>query len=103
MCECTCVVLVLDWRSACMTQVVPKAGQGRLPMTSLVQSGRFRVALVTVLAALALPAAAHASLLQGRPTNVQGAFWDDESIGGDDHMGWGHAGSEVQPMAVTVG
>jgi hypothetical protein len=62
-----------------------------------------RAALFAVLASLALPTAAHASLVQGVPTNVQGAFWEDASIGGDNHMGWGYSGSEVQPMAITFG
>jgi hypothetical protein len=29
-----------------------------------------------------------------------GGFFDDHSIGGDNHMGWGHSGSDAEPLMV---
>jgi hypothetical protein len=62
-----------------------------------------RLALAAALSCLALPAAAHAALVQGVPTNVQAGYHDDHSIGGDDHMGWSFSGSESEPMAIAFG
>jgi hypothetical protein len=67
------------------------------------RTGRARVALATVAACLALPAAAHAALVQGVPTNVQAGYFDDHSIGGDDHLGWSYGTSESEPLAITFG
>jgi hypothetical protein len=61
------------------------------------------MALATVLFSLTLPAAAHADLVQSPPTAVQGGYFDDHSIGTDNHMGWGFSGSDVEPLAITFG
>jgi hypothetical protein len=77
-------------------------------LLSTLRHRRARIALATVLASLALPAAAaHADLLQGQPTNVTGGYFDDHSIGGDDHLGWGYTGtagtSDSEPLAINFG
>jgi hypothetical protein len=73
-------------------------------MISLLRHRRTRIALTTVLACLALPAAAaQAALVQGQPSNVQGGYFDDHSIAGDNHMGWSYSGSQPEPLAITFG
>jgi len=70
----------------------------------LLRHGRVRLALCTTLALFALPAAAaQADLVQGAPTNVRAGFFDDHSIGGDNHMGWGNGDSDSEPLAITFG
>jgi hypothetical protein len=65
------------------------------------------IAPVAVLAAaLCLAQGAHAApgdlpdLVQGRPANVTGGYFDDHSIAGDDHLEWGHGASQNEPLAV---
>jgi hypothetical protein len=64
------------------------------------------LAPVAVLAALYLAPAASAApgdlpdIAQGRPLNVTGGYFDDHSIGGDNHLAWGATGSEAEPLAV---
>jgi hypothetical protein len=60
-----------------------------------------------VLAALCIPGAAHAApgdlpdLVQGRPDNVTGGFFDDHSISGDNHLGWSYGASQSEPLAIN--
>jgi hypothetical protein len=77
-------------------------------MISLLRHRRTRLALTTVLACLAVPAAsADAALVQGQPQNVVGGYFDDHSIGGDNHLGWDYTGdlgtSQSEPLAITFG
>ena len=79
-------------------------------LLSLLRHRRTRVALTAAVASLslaALPAGAHAALVQGQPQNVVGGFFDDHSIGGDNHLGWGYTGtggtSQAEPLAITFG
>jgi hypothetical protein len=79
-------------------------------LLSLLRHRRTRLALTAAVASLslaALPAGAHAALVQGQPQNVQGGFDDDHSIGGDNHLGWGYTGtggtSQAEPLAITFG
>jgi hypothetical protein len=59
-----------------------------------------------LVAALSLTASAHAApgdlpdLVQGRPANVVGGYFDDHSIAGDNHLGWSYGASESEPLAV---
>jgi hypothetical protein len=39
-------------------------------------------------------------LQQGAPTGITAGYFDDHSIGGDDHMGWGHEGSDPEALAI---
>jgi hypothetical protein len=39
-------------------------------------------------------------LTQLAPTGISLNFYDDHSIGGDNHMGWNHAGSDGEPLAI---
>jgi hypothetical protein len=71
------------------------------PLISFLRNGRARIALATALCSLALPAAAHADLVQSAPTGVDGSLFDDHSIGGDNHMGWGYSGSDPEPLEVN--
>jgi hypothetical protein len=64
---------------------------------------RARIALTAALVSLTLPAAAHADLVQGAPANVQAGFFDDHSIGTDNHTGWSMGGSEAEPLAIVFG
>ena len=66
-------------------------------------SRRARIALTAALVSLALPAAAQADLIQGAPTNVQAGFFDDHSLGTDNHTGWSVGGSESEPLAIVFG
>jgi hypothetical protein len=79
-------------------------------LLSLLRHRRTRVALTAAVASLtlaALPSGAHAALVQGQPQNVVGGFFDDHSIGGDNHLGWGYTGtagtSQSEPLAITFG
>jgi hypothetical protein len=75
-------------------------------LLSLLRHRRTRVALTAAVASLslaALPSGAHAALVQGQPQNVVGGFFDDHSIGTDNHMGWGYSGSQSEPLAITFG
>jgi hypothetical protein len=79
-------------------------------LLSLLRHKRTRVALTAAVASLslaALPSGAHAALVQGQPQNVVGGFFDDHSIGGDNHLGWGYTGtggtSQTEPLAITFG
>jgi hypothetical protein len=75
-------------------------------LLSLLRHRRTRVALTAAVASLslaALPSGAHAALVQGQPQNVVGGFFDDHSIGTDNHMGWGYSGSQPEPVAITFG
>jgi len=61
-------------------------------------------ALVTSLLAAAPAAAAPGDLpdlVQGRPGNVSGGYFDDHSIGGDNHLAWSAGASQAEPLAVT--
>jgi hypothetical protein len=55
---------------------------------------------------LCLPAAASAApgdlpdLVQSRPGNVVGGYFDDHSIAGDNHLGWSYGTSESEPLAI---
>jgi hypothetical protein len=64
---------------------------------------RARIALTAALVSLALPAAAQAALVQGAPAGVQAGFFDDHSIGTDNHTGWSMGGSESEPLAIVFG
>src|SRR3954454_24205554 len=77
-------------------------------LLSLLRHRRTRIALTAAVASLslaALPAGAHAALVQGQPQNVVRALDDDHSIGGDSHLGWGYIGtggtSQAEPLAIT--
>jgi hypothetical protein len=72
-------------------------------LLSLLRHRRTRIALTTALACLALPTASHAALVQGQPQNVVAGFFDDHSIGGDNHMGWTYSGSQSEPLSITFG
>ena len=79
-------------------------------LLSLLRHRRTRIALTAAVASLslaALPAGAHAALVQGQPQNVAAGFDDDHSIGGDNHLGWGYTGtggtSQAEPLAITFG
>jgi hypothetical protein len=68
---------------------------------------RHATALLAVLvAALSLAASAHAApgdlpdIVQGRPSNIVGGYFDDHSIGGDNHLGWSYGASESEPLAI---
>ena len=73
------------------------------PLISLLRNGRARIALAAALVSLTVPAAAHADLIQGAPSQVQGGYFDDHSIGTDNHMGWSYSGSDSEPLAITFG
>ena len=73
------------------------------PLISFLRKGRARVALVTALCSLALPAAAHADLVQSAPANVQAGFFDDHSVATDNHTAWSSAGSDIEPLAIVFG
>ena len=79
-------------------------------LLSLLRHRRTRCALIAAVASIslaALPSGAHADLVQGQPQNVVGGFFDDHSIGGDNHLGWGYTGtggtSQAEPLAITFG
>jgi len=75
-------------------------------LLSVLRHRRTRIALTAAVASLslaALPAGAHAALVQGQPQNVQGGYFDDHSIGGDNHLGWSFSGSQAEPLALTFG
>src|SRR3954454_2630719 len=75
-------------------------------LLSLLRHRRTRIALTAAVASLslaALPAGAHAALVQGQPQNVQGGFFDDHSIAGDNHLGWDYGTSQSEPLAITFG
>ena len=65
------------------------------------------IALIIALASLSIPAAAAAApgdlpdLVQERPDNVAGGYFDDHSIAGDNHLGWSYGASQAEPLAVT--
>jgi hypothetical protein len=40
-------------------------------------------------------------LVQQAPTNITMGYFDDHTIGGDNHMGWGAPGSENEPLAIS--
>jgi hypothetical protein len=69
-------------------------------LLSFLRHGRARIALTVVLASLAVPAAAHADLVQSPPTGIAGGSFDDHSIGGDNHLGWGFGASAPEPLAL---
>jgi hypothetical protein len=63
-------------------------------------------ATLTAVAVLS-PAAMAASgdlpdLAQSAPTNVSGGYFDDHSIGGDDHLGWGYGTSDPESLAIRL-
>ncbi len=64
-------------------------------------TGRWRVpGLLSLVLAAALGATAstaHADLTAGAPTNIPTGFFDDHSISGDNHAGWGPT---EEPLAV---
>jgi len=75
-------------------------------LLSLLRHKRARIALTAALASLSvavLPSGAHAALVQGQPQNVVGGFFDDHSIGGDNHLGWDYGTSQSEPLAITFG
>jgi hypothetical protein len=59
--------------------------------------------LSAAVASLSLAGTAHAALIQGVPQNINGGSFDDHSIGGDNHMGWGFSGSDPEPLAINFG
>ena len=73
------------------------------PLISSLRNGRARIALAAALVSLTLPAAAQADLIQGVPANVPGGYFDDHSIGTDNHMGWSYSGSDSEPLAIIFG
>jgi hypothetical protein len=61
---------------------------------------------VSALAALA-PTAMAASgdlpdLEQSAPTSISGGYFDDHSIGGDNHLGWGYGTSDPEALAIRL-
>ena len=79
-------------------------------LLSLLRHKRTRVALTAAVASLslaALPVGRARCPVQGQPQNVVGGFFDDHSIGGDNHLGWGYTGtggtSQAEPLAITFG
>jgi hypothetical protein len=40
-------------------------------------------------------------LVPQAPTGITMGYFDDHSRGGDNHMGWGHSGSDGEPLAVS--
>jgi hypothetical protein len=78
-----------------------------IPLPRLIRHATSLIAAVAVLAtALLLAPAAGAApgdlpdLVQSRPGNVAGGYFDDHSIAGDDHLAWSAPGSESEPLAV---
>src|SRR5687768_6658833 len=41
-------------------------------------------------------------LEQSAPANIYGGRFDDHSIGGDDHLGWGYGTSDPEPLAIRL-
>ena len=64
------------------------------------------LAPAAVLLSLCIPAAASAApgdlpdLVQSRPGNVVGGYFDDHSISGDNHLGWSYGTSQSEPLAI---
>ena len=94
MCECACIPRMVGWRIAPRAKTVNSRTR-MFNLLSVLRHRRTRIALTAAVASLslaALPAGAHAALVQGQPQNVQGGYFDDHSIGGDNHLGWGYSG-----------
>jgi len=105
MCECTCIPRMVGWRIAPRAKTVNSRTR-MFHLLSVLRHRRTRIALTAAVASLslaALPAGAHAALVQGQPQNVQGGYFDDHSIGGDNHLGWSFSGSQAEPLALTFG
>ena len=66
------------------------------------------LAPAAVLLSLCIPAAASAApgdlpdLVQSRPGNVVGGYFDDHSISGDNHLGWSYGASQSEPLAIEL-
>ncbi len=64
------------------------------------------LAPAALLLSLCIPAAASAApgdlpdLVQSRPGNVVGGYFDDHSIAGDNHLAWSSGASESEPLAI---
>src|SRR3954467_11000663 len=73
----------------------------RLRRASLALAATVSAAVVLSPAAMAAPGDLP-DLQQSAPTNISGGYFDDHSIGGDDHLGWGYGTSGPEPLAIRV-
>jgi hypothetical protein len=80
--------------------------EGLIPVSHPLRRMRALLAPAVVLLSLGIPAAASAApgdlpdLVQARPSNVVGGYFDDHSISGDNHLGWSYGTSQSEPLAI---
>jgi hypothetical protein len=73
----------------------------RLRRASLALAATISAAVVLSPVAMAAPGDLP-DLQQSAPTNISGGYFDDHSIGGDDHLGWGYGTSDPEPLAIRL-
>ena len=73
----------------------------RLRRASLTLAATISAAVVLSPVAMAAPGDLP-DLQQSAPTNISGGYFDDHSIGGDDHLGWGYGTSDPEPLAIRL-
>ena len=80
--------------------------EGHIPVSRSFRRTCALLAPAAVLLSLCIPAAASAApgdlpdLVQSRPGNVVGGYFDDHSISGDNHLGWSYGTSQSEPLAI---
>ena len=73
----------------------------RMRRASLALAATISAAVVLSPVAMAAPGDLP-DLEQSAPANISGGYFDDHSIGGDDHLGWGYGTSDPEPLAIRL-